>query len=86
MFLFHIVVPKGPLYAQLKAGKTVVLSDGTEVRSDQVCSPPESGRFLLIVCAFTEEDNSGLLEDLYQTSELQKFVTSTDEAARLDCM
>jgi len=37
-------IPSGPLYGQLKQGKTVTLEDGRLVRGTELCEPPEPGR------------------------------------------
>jgi len=37
-------IPSGPLYGQLKQGKTVKLEDGRTLRGTEFCSPPEMGR------------------------------------------
>ncbi|MDR3334624.1 MAG: ribonuclease Z [Treponema sp.] len=37
-------VVRGPLWAKLQAGETVLAADGSEVRPDQVLGPPRSGR------------------------------------------
>lgn len=42
-------VPKGPLLGQLKAGKDVVLENGTIVHSADVTSPPQEGFTLAIL-------------------------------------
>jgi ribonuclease Z len=39
-------IPPGPLYGQLKQGKTVTLPDGRQIRGAQLCDPPETGRKL----------------------------------------
>jgi ribonuclease Z len=50
-------VKRGPLWAQLQAGGTVLAEDGTEVRPDQVLGAPRSGRkfsFVTDTLAFPE--------------------------------
>lgn len=37
-------IPPGPIYGQLKAGKTVELPDGRIARGADLCDPPEPGR------------------------------------------
>lgn len=37
-------IPSGPLYGQLKQGKTITLDDGRILRGTAFCSPPEIGR------------------------------------------
>lgn len=37
-------IPSGPLYGELKQGKTVTLPDGQIVRGAEFCAPPETGR------------------------------------------
>ena len=37
-------IPSGPLYGQLKQGKTVTLADGRTIRGQDLCEPPEPGR------------------------------------------
>ncbi|NJL02650.1 MAG: ribonuclease Z [Spirulinaceae cyanobacterium SM2_1_0] len=37
-------IPPGPLYGQLKQGKTVTLDDGRQIRGTELCEPPERGR------------------------------------------
>jgi ribonuclease Z len=36
-------IPPGPIYAQLKAGRTVTLDDGRLIRGDSLCGPPRPG-------------------------------------------
>lgn len=42
-------MPRGPLFAALKRGETVVLPDGRSVTSDQVVEPAEPGAHFVIV-------------------------------------
>jgi ribonuclease Z len=37
-------IPFGPIYGQLKQGKTVTLEDGRRIRGQDLCEPPEPGR------------------------------------------
>jgi ribonuclease Z len=37
-------IPSGPIYGQLKQGKTVTLPDGRIIRGAELCAPPEAGR------------------------------------------
>ncbi|MFN5514700.1 MAG: ribonuclease Z [Cyanobacteriota bacterium] len=37
-------VPEGPLYGQLKQGKTITLPNGKRICGTDLCDPPESGR------------------------------------------
>lgn len=37
-------IPPGPIYAQLKQGKTVTLPDGRMVRGSELCGEPQIGR------------------------------------------
>ena len=37
-------IPSGPLYGQLKQGKTVTLPDGRIIHGKELCEPPEPGR------------------------------------------
>ncbi|MDB9315883.1 ribonuclease Z [Spirulina sp. CS-785/01] len=37
-------IPSGPIYGELKQGKTVTLEDGREIRGTELCDPPETGR------------------------------------------
>jgi ribonuclease Z len=37
-------IPPGPVYGQLKQGKTVTLPDGRRIRGTQLCGEPEIGR------------------------------------------
>lgn len=47
----ELKVPRGPLLAQLKAGKDVTLEDGRVIRQQDVCDPQEQGeRFLVVDC------------------------------------
>ncbi|MFM7086909.1 MAG: ribonuclease Z [Cyanobium sp.] len=36
-------IPPGPIYAQLKAGRTVTLEDGRIIRGSALCGPPRPG-------------------------------------------
>jgi ribonuclease Z len=45
-------VPSGPLFGALQRGETVTLSDGTEVRPEQVLGPPRPG-IVLAYCTDT---------------------------------
>ena len=40
-------VPKGPLFGQLQAGRSVTLPNGSVVQPSDVVSPPRPGRTLL---------------------------------------
>lgn len=42
-------VPNGPLLGQLKAGKTVVLSDGTTLKGEDFLGQPRPGRIVTII-------------------------------------
>ena len=37
-------IPSGPLYGQLKQGKTITLEDGRTINGQSLCDQPESGR------------------------------------------
>jgi ribonuclease Z len=37
-------IPSGPIYGELKQGKTVTLPDGRVIRGTDLCAPPEAGR------------------------------------------
>jgi ribonuclease Z len=41
-------VPAGPLYGRLQQGETITLSDGREIRSEQVLGPPRPGRKVVL--------------------------------------
>jgi ribonuclease Z len=36
-------IPPGPIYAELKAGRSVTLDDGRVIRGDALCGPPRPG-------------------------------------------
>ena len=40
-------IPAGPIYAELKAGRTVTLEDGRIIRGAALCGPPLPGRSLV---------------------------------------
>lgn len=40
-------IPSGPLYGQLKQGKTITLEDGRQVAGQDLCDPPQPGRSLV---------------------------------------
>ncbi len=40
-------IPFGPLYGQLKQGKTITLEDGRKFDGREFCDPPETGRSLV---------------------------------------
>jgi ribonuclease BN (tRNA processing enzyme) len=49
-------IPKGPMYAQLKNGKSVTLANGDIILPDQVLGPPQVGRNVAVLCALENED------------------------------
>lgn len=51
------------MFAKLKGGHSVVLSDGTEIRPDQVVDEAVPGRFISIICSI-EVENQAVLDDL----------------------
>jgi len=40
-------IPPGPIYADLKAGRSVTLDDGRVIRGDALCGPPRPGSSLV---------------------------------------
>jgi ribonuclease Z len=40
-------IPSGPIYGQLKAGKTITLEDGRQINGQDLCGPPRIGRSLV---------------------------------------
>jgi ribonuclease Z len=40
-------IPPGPVYAELKAGRTVTLADGRVIRGEGLCGPARPGRSLV---------------------------------------
>ena len=40
-------IPPGPVYADLKAGRSVTLADGRVIRGDALCGPPRPGSSLV---------------------------------------
>ena len=51
------------MFAKLKGGHPVVLSDGTEITPDQVVDEAVPGRFISIICSI-EVENQAVLDDL----------------------
>jgi ribonuclease Z len=47
-------IPPGPLYGELKAGRSIVLDDGTVVRSEDVLDPPQKPMRAIVVECPTE--------------------------------
>ena len=45
-------IPPGPIYAELKAGRTVTLDDGRVIHGDRLCGPPRPG-CSLVYCTDT---------------------------------
>jgi ribonuclease Z len=45
-------IPPGPVYAELKAGRSVTLDDGRVIRGDTLCGPPRQG-CSLVYCTDT---------------------------------
>ena len=39
----QLQIPPGPIYAELKAGRTVCLDDGRVIRGEALCGPPRPG-------------------------------------------
>jgi ribonuclease Z len=45
-------IPSGPIYGQLKQGKTITLNDGRIIKGEELCGPTETGR-KLVYCTDT---------------------------------
>lgn len=70
-------VPKGPLFGQLKSGRSVVLPDGTEVTADKVLEPSEVGRIFAVICKISlDEFDSVFLGKLLEEEGLTRYATS----------
>lgn len=54
-------VPSGPLYGQLKAGKTITLQDGRIIKGQDYLGAPKKGRIIAILGDTRQTDNIALL-------------------------
>lgn len=72
-------VPRGPLFGQLKAGRAVVLADGTVVPPDACCAPGSPGPCVLVVDAATDA-HAGLLPG---AAPLARFAANGSDGARV---
>jgi hypothetical protein len=64
----------GPMFAKLKGGHPVVLSDGTEIQPDQVVDEAVPGRYLAIICCI-EMDDQTVLEDLITQEMFRRYIS-----------
>ena len=76
-------VPRGPLWSRLQAGETVIASDGSEVRPDQVLGEGRSGRkfsYVTDTLAFPEIAEEVADSDLFVCEGM--FEKELEESAR----
>lgn len=64
----------GPMFAKLKGGHSVVLSDGTEIQPDQVVDEAVPGRYIAVICCI-EMDNQTVLDDLITQEMFQRYTS-----------
>jgi hypothetical protein len=70
LHLFSLV---GPMFAKLKGGHSVVLSDGTEIQPDQVVDEAVPGRYIAVICCI-EMDNQTVLDDLITQEMFKRYI------------
>ncbi|HCM26795.1 MAG TPA: ribonuclease Z [Treponema sp.] len=76
-------VPRGPLWSRLQSGETVLASDGSEVRPEQVLGDPRSGRkfsYVTDTLAFPEIADEVANSDLFVCEGM--FEKDLEESAK----
>jgi hypothetical protein len=69
----HLLSLVGPMFAKLKGGHSVVLSDGTEIQPGQVVDEAVPGRYIAIICCI-EMDNQTVLDNLITQEMFKRYV------------
>ncbi|PRY84099.1 ribonuclease Z [Alkalibacterium olivapovliticus] len=90
--LKDIGVPFGPLFGQLKQGKTVKLEDGREINGRDYIGPSQKGRVLTILgdtlksqaSVELANDTDVLVHESTFTSDDQKLATSYNHSTNVD--
>ena len=75
-------IPRGPLFAQLKKGVSIVLEDGTRIHPEQVVEPTEAGSHFIIVCALHLPEDDHLLSELINSASFSPYQQPDENLAR----
>lgn len=67
-------IPKGPMYGQLKSGKSITLEDGSVITPDQVLGKTIDGSCFAVICCISNDDDQ-LCESLLNNPVLKKCET-----------
>lgn len=78
-------IPMGPLYGQLKNGKSITLDDGTIIEPHQVLGDSEKSKYFAVICSIDEDDHV-LLDNLLNCNFLNSFCNHESEAFSLTSM